>query len=330
MDDQGYYVPSENGTFVGRKFYSYNSGGNAFNHFYRINILSYSNNTKASLIDLTTNAVLWSGILNEGNVFTYSLQADTYFKVVSDKNVAVSAAPAFVPCYIHCIFLTDSTGKGVGRLFYHPALNSSGSSINNNLIIFAHENRSQVSVNRMDTGTVLWSGILNAGESHKLEGVGAVLKIVSNRSVSAVYDYGDSAGADYAPLYYAAVDNPKPQPSPPPPTPSPPPPLPPPPPTPPPPSMPVLAPIEMPASMPLQTPLIQPMMNPLLQGMVQPQLMLNTMLQPMVNTISMPNFVGLVTAIGLMNTIKIKRKMRALRVVLKTKQEKRIWNTIGE
>ena len=81
--------------------------------------------------------------------------------------------------------------------------------------------------------------------------------------------------------------------------------------------MPVLAPMEIPLSMPLQTPLIQPLMNPLTQSMVQPQLMMNTMLQPMMNPVNMPNFVGLVTSIGMMEKIKVKRKMRSMRMAVK-------------
>jgi hypothetical protein len=97
----------------------------------------------------------------------------------------------------------------------------------------------------------------------------------------------------------------------PPPVPPPPPPLPP---TPPPPNVPVLTPIEMPISIPLEVPMMNPLMNPVTQVMVQPQLMLNTMLQPMMNPVNMPNFVGMVTALGMMEKIKIKRKMRALKV----------------
>jgi hypothetical protein len=97
---------------------------------------------------------------------------------------------------------------------------------------------------------------------------------------------------------------------------------------PPPPGQPVLAPILNPISVAFENLIIQPVFQ--MQGVVQPQLMLNTMLQPMMNPVNMPNFVGMVTAIGMMEKIKVKRKMRAMRMALKDEHGESLELGIGE
>ncbi|MCL5024423.1 MAG: FG-GAP-like repeat-containing protein [Nitrospirae bacterium] len=55
------------------------------------------------------------------------------------------------------------------------------------------------------TKAVIWDGVLNEGEYIRLETINTVYRIESSKVVSAIESWGDRAGADFMPTYYAAV-----------------------------------------------------------------------------------------------------------------------------
>jgi hypothetical protein len=62
-------------------------------------------------------------------------------------------------------------------------------------------------------------------------------------------------------------------------------------------------------------PILQPMMHPILEGLIQPQLMVQQIPQVVIHPAMMPNFIPLVTALGVVEKVRIKRRIRAQRVV---------------
>jgi hypothetical protein len=103
------------------------------------------------------------------------------------------------------------------------------------------------------------------------------------------------------------------------PPPAPPPPLPPAPP----PTLPPSPPALGPPGMPLVNPIVQPLMNPVLEGLVQPQLTIQQIPQVVTHPAMMPNFIPLVTALGVVEKVRIKHRIRAQRVVSgRVKEEK--------
>lgn len=96
-----------------------------------------------------------------------------------------------------------------------------------------------------------------------------------------------------------------------------------------PPGQPILAPLDLPLSLPLQMPLIQGLVNPVTQGVVQPQLLATSISQGLLSMTMAPNFIGLVMGLGMMEKIRVSRKMRAMRLVV-GRDEKGPGLAIGE
>ncbi len=195
--DQGYYIPSENGTFYGNLFYTY--AGLVGGWPEDINVIAFENNTNAIIRNTTNGQILWQGSLNEGEV--HSEHIEGYYTVESDKKVTAGVFPfkSYTGAYYHMAVPYDPTGTGVGRLFYAPAISGGA------LHVFSYEDGNIVTITNWKTKTVAWSGTLNAGEFKKIDTTYTVYKIQSTGNTSAIESYGDMAGADFIPTYYAAV-----------------------------------------------------------------------------------------------------------------------------
>ena len=194
FNDQGYYVPSSNGTFAGQTFYTYAS----FAHSnYRFNVVAYTDNTSVIIKNTTTNWIIWQGTLDEGEVYSLSSgEDDNFFTVLSDKDVTVCASPTQGD-YYHSLYVSDSTGSRIGTHFYHPS-NTGGK-----MVIFAYAT-GLVTVTDLNTGDEVWAGTLNTGESHTITpDSDTIYEVFSTVPVSVLHDWGDDWGADFAPVQYA-------------------------------------------------------------------------------------------------------------------------------
>ena len=194
--DQGYYVPAANGLFTGQLFYTYASFAHAY---YDFNVLAYHDNTTVTVSDSETGIVHWSGTLDAGERYTKSTgDPDEFLKVVADRNVVVSASPVDNN-YYHSLYVPDAQGSGIGNLFYHPA-NAGGQ-----LVVFSYEDDTDVTITDAQTGTLLWQGTLDSGAYHALTTSQRTYRVSGNGRLSLLYDWGDIAGADFAPVYYGAA-----------------------------------------------------------------------------------------------------------------------------
>ena len=199
--DQGYYIPASSGTFMGKKFYSW--AGTAGGWTEDLNIIAYSDSTTATVTNTETGALIWSGTLNAGGVKSIPFTSAQYLTVTTDKDVNAGIFPYLsFNSYYYSVHAQDTSGTGIGTLFYFPAIPGG------KMVIFAFTNNTLVTVTNSAGGAV-WSGYLNNGESHQLTpSTKDVYKIVGTNLMSVVYDYGDSAGADFAPQYYATPTTP--------------------------------------------------------------------------------------------------------------------------
>lgn len=194
--DQGYYVPSENGKFTGLKFYTW--AGDAGRWVHDLNVIAYRNNATVSVLDTDTGEVLWQGTLQAGEIQTVSYVNGKFLTVEATESVAVSVSPttSYKDQYAHMIFAQDEDGVGIGRKFYYPTIDGA------RLQLFAYEDGADIEV--LDaSGAVAYQGTLNRGESKTFDSIQTLYTINSTQSIAALMDWGDEAGADFAPPYYA-------------------------------------------------------------------------------------------------------------------------------
>lgn len=192
--DQGYYVPASNGLFVGQTFYAYAS----FAHGnYDFNIQAHSDNTHVTLRDTETGELVWSGTLNAGERHTESSgKYDQFYTVEADKNVTVSHAPVDGN-YYHSLYIPDLSGSGIGNQFMHSAIGQG------RLVLFSYKDGNEVTL-QDSSGDTVWQGTLNQGDFYSHSSAQTTYRISSTDRLSALFDWGDAAGADFAPVYYGA------------------------------------------------------------------------------------------------------------------------------
>ncbi len=195
--DQGYYVPSKDGRFVGTRFYTW--AGNAGDWVHDLNLIAYADGTAITVMDSQSQESLWQRTLNSGEMYAVTDVNDCQLTVSSDKDIAVSVSPSvsYDSEYHHMIFAQDETGSGIGTNFFYPAISDA------RLEIFAYEDGTAVAV-RDAADTIVYQGLLNQGESAAFDSEQTLYTITADRPVSALMNWGDEAGADFAPPYYTA------------------------------------------------------------------------------------------------------------------------------
>ena len=196
--DQGYFIPSSTGYFVGNKFYSY--VGDTAGWKEDLNIIAYYDNTTVHVSDTETGDDIWNGSISAGECKSIPFSSEQYVTITSDKDVNAGVFPyySYTSNYYFYIYAQDTSGTGIGRLFNFPAL------YNENMIIFSYSDNALVKVTN-SSGSEIWSGSLNLGEYKKIPIRSKdVYKITGSDLISCVFYYGGSAGADFAPQHYIA------------------------------------------------------------------------------------------------------------------------------
>lgn len=196
--DQGYFVPSGNGTFAGNRFHTYI--GNSGNWMEFLNIMAYDN-TGYTVTDSRTGARLRSGSLQAGQAVTMSGLNSRFVTVETSgtTTVSVQPAPRVSENYYHSLYAQDSTGTGIGTNFLLPAI------ANANLVFFAYDNGTNVTIVD-DGGRVAYRGLLNQGDWDSIRTTSTYYTIRSTGRISAVLDFGNRAGADFAPIFYSTFN----------------------------------------------------------------------------------------------------------------------------
>lgn len=195
-NDQGYMVPSNNGSFSGTKFYSYSGDVGGWTN--GIIVTGYNDNTNVVVRNLQTDEIIWEGVLDEGEVHAIQNTSQRFFSVISDKNVTVGNHPyaGYTGNYYYLTRHIDKGGFGIGTLFYVPT-------VQNRFDVFSYESDNNVKITRTDNEQVIFDDVLNEGEGYSFNSVHAVYKVESSKNVSVVTSFGGSAGADFMPLNYS-------------------------------------------------------------------------------------------------------------------------------
>ena len=199
-NDQGYYVPAASGTFYGKTFHTWIGRSGGWTH--DLNVIAYSDSTSYTVTDTETGTLVGSGTLNAGEVGTIPFYVAQYVTITTNKDVNVAVMPyTSYSSYYYSVHTQDTSGTGIGTLFYCPAISGG------KMVLLSYSDNALVSVTD-SSGTELWSGYLNTGESHQLTTANDVYKIVGTNLISVVYDWGDNCGADFAPQHYATPATP--------------------------------------------------------------------------------------------------------------------------
>lgn len=192
--DQGYYIPSTNGTFAGQEFYGYSG---YIGHWSNgIIVVSYQDSTDFVVLSSESGDTLFSGRINQGEVASYPVYGDTYWELHSTGNVTVCNTPyaAYSGSYYYLTRQIDETGLGIGTNFYAPV-------ISDDVNLFSYENDNLISIHNMSTDDTTTT-MLNRGEGFHFTTYKTVLHIVSDKNISVVSSWGGNYGADFMPLNY--------------------------------------------------------------------------------------------------------------------------------
>jgi hypothetical protein len=120
--DQGFEVPSRDGSFVGTEFYTF--AGKVGNWTNDVNVFAYEDNTEIWIKRTSDGTVFWNGILNSGEIYTEPfVLTEEYLTIESTKNIGttVIASESYEGYYCMSHF-PDDTGYGIGYNFITTTL----------------------------------------------------------------------------------------------------------------------------------------------------------------------------------------------------------------
>ena len=205
--DQGYFVPSANGKWSGTEFYTYVSDIEGWPE--DLTVIAYNDGTSVTITDTDTGVTIWSGTLNSGeaHVESFPSGADKFITVTSSDTVTVSVQPwvAMTSGYHQGAYVPDRTGAGIGTDFIASTLDGGY------LYILAYKDGTKVDVYNSQTGVLVGSYTLNAGDYVDANPGNGLWRIRSNNHVS-VYSGYNIANADFAPVEFGEIVPPPPAP----------------------------------------------------------------------------------------------------------------------
>lgn len=193
--DQGYHYPAKNGTFKGQTFYGFS--GNVGGWTNGVIATAYEDSTNVTIKNTQTGTVIWSGMLNEGEVHDVDINSDTYVTVESDKDITVANTPyaGFNDSYYYLTRRIGNEGLGIAKKFYVPM-------IAGRMDVFSHADSNNVTLTNIGTNTQVWSGTLNEGEGNFFNLDYGRYKVESSKNSSVLTSNSGSWGADFMPLNY--------------------------------------------------------------------------------------------------------------------------------
>lgn len=153
--DEGFTVPSSNGSNAGKLFYTY--AGKITEGVNDVSMISYYTTAKVKVEDVNTGEEIWAGEVAKGDIHTLTLK-ERFVKVTSDVDISVQ-----VVAYEHY--------KG-GYAEHHLGNGGEGTGIETEFLIttpqelwiFAYYPGTDVRVVDVKTDREVWSGKLSEGE----------------------------------------------------------------------------------------------------------------------------------------------------------------------
>ena len=194
--DQGYAIPATNGTFAGTHFYGFSGyigyWGNG------VIVTAYQDSTEYLLLNSDTGDTLMQGFINEGETAVHPVYGDLYWELITDKSVTAMNQPYadWSSSYYYLTRQVDESGHGIGTNFYTPV-------IAGDMNIFSFDDNNSVEIMNLADSSIVFSGILNEGDSYYFYSAKAVYHITGSGNLSVISSYGGGWGADFVPLNFA-------------------------------------------------------------------------------------------------------------------------------
>lgn len=195
--DQGYYIPSDNGTFAGTEFFGFSGYIGGWPN--GVVVTAYYDETIFTILNSETGDTLLADTLNYGETGSIPVYGDLYWEVKSNKKVTVSNTPyaAWSGSYYYMTRQMDYDGKGIGTHFLAPC-------IPGDFVIYSYENNNAIRIIDLtysDTVDVT----LQKGEDYSFFSNKSVYQVKSKQNIAIFTSYGGSYGADFAPLNFSLL-----------------------------------------------------------------------------------------------------------------------------
>jgi hypothetical protein len=197
--DQGYFVPAASGKWSGTEFYTYVSDIAGWPQ--DLTVIGYNEGTNVTIKNSDTDAVIWSGVLNDGenHVESFPNGANIFFDILSDKDVTVSVQPwvSTTSSYAQGAYVADRNGGGIGKDFLGSTLDGGY------LYILSYNDGTHVVISGPEkNGTYEADYNLNKREFVNANPGNGLWRIRSDKPVSAYSGWGEF-NADFVPVEFA-------------------------------------------------------------------------------------------------------------------------------
>lgn len=190
--DEGFTVPSQNGTGAGRLFYAY--VGTITNQVNDLSMISYYVPAKVRVEDVNDGSEIWKGEVAKGAIHTLTLKG-RHVKVTSDVDISVQVAPYehYKGGYAEHHFGTGGEGGGIEPEFLITTQQE--------LWIFSYYPGNNVRVTDAKSGKEIWSGMLGEGEARGVHPGHGFYRVKASKGVSTM------AGANCCGCEFSAAAN---------------------------------------------------------------------------------------------------------------------------
>ena len=178
--DEGFPVPSENGTGAGQLFYTY--VGTITQGENDLNLISYYEKAKVRVEDVNTGAEIWQGEIDPKSIRTITLKG-RHVKITSNIDICCQVAPYehYKSGYAEHHFGTGGEGSGIANEFLITTPQE--------LWVFSYYPENDINVTDAKTGKQIWSGKLGEGESHNVNPGHGFYRVTSSKGVSTMGGY---------------------------------------------------------------------------------------------------------------------------------------------
>jgi hypothetical protein len=173
--DEGFTVPSENGSGAGRLFYTY--AGTITEGVNDLSMLSYYVTAKVRVVDVNNGEEIWKGEIARKSIHTIPLKG-RHVKITSDVDISVQVAPYehYKTGYAEHHFGTGGEGTGIESEFL---ITTPGE-----LWIFSYYPGNEVRVTDAKSGQEVWSGRLGEGEARGVHPGHGYYRVSSSKGVA--------------------------------------------------------------------------------------------------------------------------------------------------
>ena len=187
--DEGFIVPSEDGRGSGKTFYTY--VGDITEGQNDLLLMSYNVSAKAKVVDLTTQEVIFNGVVPKGGIVPLTM-ARRYVKVTSDVEIStmVAAYKHYTGVYAEHHFSMGAEGTGIEHDFL--------TNTSQELWIFSYYSGNDITVTNATDGKEVWKGKLEAGQVKGLTPGFGFYRVRSSKGTS-VMGGASACGGEYSP-----------------------------------------------------------------------------------------------------------------------------------